>query len=174
VSDYRFVREARNGAEFREVTEGQVVVTPRDEHSEALKYIGSAGYAGISFAALCDELRKGLVPDLDERMVMHMIVRLWRSGFLDVALQRAPIAIRTEGCARISEVARYQATRDEGAVIALQHRSCKISALERQILAMCDGKRTFGEIRSAVGVEGRESATSDALARLVELGFFAD
>jgi SAM-dependent methyltransferase len=174
VSDYRFVREGPNGAEFREVTEGQVVVTPRDEHSEALKYIGSAGYAGMSFAALCEELRKGLVPDLDERMAMHVIVRLWRSGFLDVALQRAPIATKAEGCARISEVARYQATHDEGAVIALQHRSCKISALERQIIAMCDGKRTFGEVLSAVGGEGRASAASDALARLVDLGFFTD
>jgi hypothetical protein len=174
VSDYRFVRETSKGVEFSEVTEGRVVTTPRDEHSEALRLIGSVGYGGLSFAVLCDELRQGPIPDLDERMAMHIIVRLWRAGFVDVALQRASIATKVIGVARVSEVARYQAAHEDGPVIALQHRSCRLSALERRIISMSDGQRSFEDILSVVG-EGDQSRTgSDAVSRLVELGFFRE
>jgi len=174
VSDYRFVGETSRGAEFREVMEGQVVTTPRDEHSEALRVIGSVGYQGISFSGLCDQLRQGSIPGLDERMAMHSIVRLWRAGFVDVALQRAPIGARADGIARISEVARYQVTHEEGPVIALQHRSCMLSATERQILAMSDGQKSFEDILSVVGAHDQSQVASGALSRLLELGFFGE
>lgn len=174
VSDYRFVRETSKGVEFREVTEGHIVTTPRDEHSEALRLIGSVGYGGLSFSVLCDELRQGANLDLDERMVMHLIVRLWRSGFVDVALKRSPIATKVGGVARVSEVARYQAAHEDGPVIALQHRSCSLSALERRIIAMSDGQRSFEDILSVVGASDQSRTASDAVSRLVELGFFRE
>lgn len=174
VSDYRYVRDTHQGSEFREVTEGNLVTTPRDEHARALTFIGSAGYAGAPFSALCDELRREGSLEIDERIVMHMVVRLWRAGFVDVALERSPITTKIQGIARVSEVARYQVAQEQGPVIALQHRSCGLSALERQIIAMSDGQRSFEDILSVVGVDGQSRAASDALSRLVELGFFAD
>lgn len=174
VSDYRFVRETTGGMEFREVSEGQIVTTPRDEHAQALRLIGAVGYSGISFSALSELLNKDGAIALDERALMHVIVRLWRAGFLDVALSRSPIAETCDGVARISQVAQDQVAKERSSVIALQHRSCKVSVFEREILKMCDGNKSFQDIRSSLERQARGKESAEAIERLRELGFFAE
>ena len=174
VSDYRFVAETPRGTEFRDVMEGQVISTPRDEHASALRIIGAAGYAGISFSLLNSLLAESNGAGFDERALMHVIVRLWRSGFVEVAAERSPIVVKAEGIAKISHVARQQIASGAESVIALQHRSCRISALQREILGLCDGQRSFQEVQLALEGRAQAQEVADALTRLLELGFFVE
>jgi SAM-dependent methyltransferase len=171
VSDYREVRTERNQAMFREVGGDRSVSTPNDEHALILKVIGSSGFAGIAFSEICERAKNVCEGPLDERGVMHMLVRLWRSGFIDVALEKAEINHTTAGVARISRLARHQAQREDGMVTALQHRSFAVSREERIVLRACTGDRDFIQLRT----DAHREAGCDiegALERLLELGFF--
>ena len=172
VSDYRFVKESGPASVFREVIDGREVVTPKDEHSALLQLIGDSGYGGVSFATLCARAAS-LSPDLcDERALMHAIVRVWRAGFVDLTLHRGPISNTSCGIARVSQLARQQALRGEDAIVALQHRSCLLSPIERKILTLCDGQRDFEDVVCAIEKTDSTKETRVAINRLVELGFF--
>jgi hypothetical protein len=98
--------------------------------------------------------------------VMHGLVRLWRWGLLDVALERAPIRTEPSGNARVSRLARYQASVGERSVTSLQHRSCDLSAVEREVIIASDGSRDFRDIANT------SPANEEAVRRLLSLGFF--
>jgi hypothetical protein len=128
--------------------------------------IGEIGYAGISFADLVGRFSAAFPGRYDERAVMHGLVRLWRWGLVDVTLERAPIRNEASGTARVSRLARYQASVGEQCVTSLQHRSCELSAVEREVVSVSDGSRQFRDITSA------SSASDEAVRRLLSLGFF--
>ena len=174
VTDYRFVKESGRESVFREVVEGREVSTPKDEHSALLKLIGEAGYGGVAFSTLAARGAQ-VSPHLrDERALMHAIVRLWRAGFVDVTLHRAPISNNPRGVGKVSRLARQQAIRGEGPIVALQHRSCALSPIERKLITLCDGERDLDDIVSASEVSDSEKEARSALSRLIELGFFAE
>jgi SAM-dependent methyltransferase len=166
VSDFRKGAEEGNEVVFTEELTKRVVRTPKDEHSVLLGMIGEIGYAGISFADLVGPFSAAFPGRYDERAVMHGLVRLWRWGLLDVSLERAPIRNEASGNARVSRLARYQASVGERSVTSLQHRSCELSTVEREIIIASDGTRDFKDIANA------SSANEDALRRLLSLGFF--
>jgi hypothetical protein len=166
VSDFRKGAEEGNEVVFTEELTKRVVRTPKDEHSVLLGMIGEIGYAGISFADLVGRFSAAFPGRYDERAVMHGLVRLWRWGLLDVSLERAPIRNEASGNARVSRLARYQASVGERSVTSLQHRSCELSTVEREIIIASDGTRDFKDIANA------SSANEDALRRLLSLGFF--
>lgn len=165
VSDFRESGEEGGEALFEEVLTGRVIRTPKDEHSTLLRMIGDVGYAGISFADLAARFLALSPGKYDERAVMHGIVRLWRWGLLDVTLDRAPVRSEARGRARASRLARYQASVGERGVISLQHRSCELSDVEREVLTACDGSRDWKDIAAA------SSSGEAALRRLLSLGF---
>jgi SAM-dependent methyltransferase len=171
VSDYREVSSKASGVVFREVGPDQTVTTPNDEHATILKIVGAAGYAGATFAEVSLRARDTL-SQVDERALMHILVRLWRSGFVDVALESAPIANSPCGPARISRLAHHQIESEEELVTALQHRSFGLSATERSVLRACREERTFDDVRGDAHAKAGEDV-DDALSRLLELGFFS-
>jgi hypothetical protein len=166
VSDFRKSGEERDEVVFTEALTRRVVRTPQDEHSTLLTMIGEIGYAGVSFADLVGRFSAAFPGRYDERAVMHGLVRLWRWGLIDVALERAPIRNEASGAARVSRLARYQASVGEGSVTSLQHRSCVLSAVEREVLVASDGSRDFRDIANT------SSANEEAVRRLLSLGFF--
>ncbi|MEY4668866.1 MAG: hypothetical protein RL518_1565 [Pseudomonadota bacterium] len=166
VSDFRYKEEKGDEAIFEENLTSRVTRTPRDEHSVLLRIVGEGGYAGVSFADCMKGLSSASEGRYDERAVMHGLVRLWRWGLLDVALERAPIRSQASGLARVSNLARYQASGGERFVTALQHRSCELSPIERGIVLASDGTRGFNDIIET------SSESEMALGRLLSLGFF--
>ena len=166
VSDFRKSGEEGSEVVFSEALTKRVVRTPQDEHSALLGMIGEVGYAGISFADLVGRFSAAFPGRYDERAVMHGLVRLWRWGLLDVALERAPIRTEPSGNARVSRLARYQASVGERSVTSLQHRSCDLSAVEREVIIASDGSRDFRDIANT------SSANEEAVRRLLSLGFF--
>jgi SAM-dependent methyltransferase len=166
VSDLRRSGEEGSEAIYREVLTGRVVRTPIDEHAALLSMIGDEGYSGISFEALRGKFLEAFPGRYDERAVMHGLVRLWRWGLMDVALERAPIRSEVGDAARVSRLARYQASAGERCVTALQHRSCELQPLERDIIRASDGARKFKDI------VGSNPDNEAALRRLLSLGFF--
>jgi len=166
VSDFRKSGEEGSEAVFTEVLTGRIVRTPKDEHAVLLSMIADVGYAGISFASLAERFFATSPGRYDERAVMHGLVRLWRWGLIDVVLERAPINTAGSGNARVSRLARYQASEGERGVTSLQHRSCELSPVEREIVMASDGTRDFRDIAKS------SSASEVALQRLLSLGFF--
>ncbi|MEN9845833.1 MAG: hypothetical protein RIS36_980 [Pseudomonadota bacterium] len=166
VSDYRKSGEEGDEKLFTEVLTRSMVRTPKDEHAVLLDMIGEVGYAGISFADLLSRFSATFPGRNDEREVMHGLVRLWRWGLVDIALERAPICNEARGTARVSRLARYQASVGERCLTSLQHRSCDLSALEREVVNAADGSRDFRDIT------GASSDKEQAVRRLVSLGFF--
>lgn len=172
ITDYREVSTKGREVVFREVGGEKTVATANDDHAVVLKVIGSAGYAGIAFSEVSRRSDGMLEQQPDDRALMHILVRLWRSGFVDVALEGAAVAVSLEGPARISRLAHYQASHEEALVTALQHRSFTLSNTERALLQACTGSGDFDQVRA----DARRSAGSeieDALQRLLELGFFS-
>ena len=166
VSDFRKSGEEGSEVVFAEALTKRIVRTPKDEHATLLAIIGEVGYAGISFANLVARFSTAAPGRYDERAVMHGLVRLWRWGLLDVALERAPIRTERGGTARVSQLARYQASLRERSVTSLQHRSCELSDVERDIVKTCDGSRDFRDIANVSPVN------EEAVRRLLSLGFF--
>ena len=166
VSD--FLKSGEEGDEvlFTEVLTKRIVRTPKDEHSALLSMIGEMGYSGLSFTDLVGRFSAAFPGRYDERAVMHGLVRLWRWGLVDVALERAPIRNDASGSARVSRLARYQASVGERCVTSLQHRSCELSAVEREVVSASDGFRDFRDITSV------SAANDEAVRRLLSLGFF--
>lgn len=172
LTDYREVHTKGSEAVFREVGGDRKITTPDDEHAAVLKVVGSAGYAGISFSEILQRADEVLEQAPDERGLMHILVRLWRSGFVDVALEATAVALSLEGPARISRLAHYQSQCEDALVTALQHRSFALSDEERTLLQICTGEGDFSRLRADAE---RKAAgdVEDALERLVELGFFS-
>jgi len=168
VSDMRRSGEEGDDAMFTEVVTDRVVRTPKDEHSVLLSIIGEVGYAGISFTDLRARFTEAVSGRYEERAIMHGLVRLWRWGLLDVVLERAPIRSEVGDKARVSRLARYQASHGERSVTALQHRSCELQPVERSIVLASDGTRQFEDL-----VAG-DPQNEAALRRLLALGFFYD
>jgi SAM-dependent methyltransferase len=166
VSDFRAGGDEGKEALFKEVLTGRVVRTPKDEHSVLLGMIGESGYAGLSFVDLVAKFRAAFAGQYDERAVMHGLVRLWRWGLLDVALERVPIRTAIAGEARVSRLARCQASSGERSVTSLQHRSCEVSEVEREIVSGSDGSRDLRDIARS------SAANEEAVKRLLSLGFF--
>jgi SAM-dependent methyltransferase len=166
VSDLRESGDEANESVFRNVDTDRVVRTPKDEHAVLLSMIGDVGYAGIAFPDLLRKFSAAFPGRYDERATMHGLVRLWRWGLIDVALERAPIRCEVGDSARTSRLARYQASVAEGSVTALQHRSFVLQSIERDIVIASDGTRHFKDI--AAGKPENE----EALERLISLGFF--
>jgi SAM-dependent methyltransferase/methyltransferase-like protein len=165
VSDLRKIEDEERESVYRDVITERIVRTPNDEHSALLQMIGEAGYAGSSFAELKDRFTATTAGRYDERAVMHGLVRLWRWGLIDVALERAPIRTQLRGEARVSRLARYQASTGERFVTSLQHRSFELTAAEREMVVACDGTRRLEDVLG--GSTDRETA----LGRLLALGF---
>jgi methyltransferase-like protein len=171
VSDYREVNAKGSESVFREVGSGRTVTTPNDEHAAVLKVVGAAGYAGVAFAEIAQRFQGDSCQQVDERALMHQLVRLWHSGFVDVALESSPIAVSPQGHPRISRLAQYQLESEEDLVTSLQHRSFALSEVERTLLQSCCRERSFKEVLSDVRLKAGPPA-EDALHRLLELGFF--
>ncbi len=168
VSDLRKIGDEEREAVYRDVITERIVRTPNDEHSALLQMISEAGYAGSSFAELKEGFTATTAGRYDERAVMHGLVRLWRWGLIDIALERAPIRAHLRGEARVSRLARYQASTPERFVTSLQHRSFELTSAEREMVVACDGTRRLDEIL------GDSTDRETALGRLLALGFFYD
>ena len=166
VSDLRKIDDEANESIFRDVDTHRVVRTPKDEHAVLLSMVGDVGYAGIAFRDLLARFSAAFPGRYDERATMHGLVRLWRWGLIDVALERAPIRRELGDSARTSRLARYQASVAEQSVTALQHRSFVLQPIERDIVIASDGTRHFKDI-----VAGKPDY-EEALQRLISLGFF--
>jgi hypothetical protein len=106
-----------------------------------------------------------------DRDLMHAIVRLWRSGFVDLGLTPRPVRTTLEGLASISRVAQCQVGRKEKFVTSAQHRSFALSEGEREVLTLADGERSFEDIINLIGGRTRAEVV-ETLTRLLELGFF--
>ena len=171
VTDYREVASKSSEVAFREVGGDKTVTTPNDEHAAILTIVGAAGYAGMAFSEVLRRAGSALGHEPDERTLMHILVRLWRSGFVDVALEEMPIANSLEGPARITRLAHYQAQCEQSLVTALQHRSFALSGAERVLLQACSRSETFTQALTEARHEAAESVDA-ALQRLLELGFF--
>lgn len=172
VTDYRHERDLSDQeAVFREEVSGREVTTPRDDHTIILAMIGTSGCRGLSF----DEVMRsahGMALEMDERVLMHMLVRLWRAGFVDVVEHPVPARVSQEGPARVLSLARYQARQGSELVVSLQHRSFKVSDVERQLLTLSDGSKSFAELSEQVGDKLDPRQVNVALERLVSLGFY--
>lgn len=172
ITDYREVSAGVSEVVFREVGSDKAVTTPNDEHSAILSLVGAAGYAGIAFSEIVQRAGSTLGQEPDERTLMHILVRLWRSGFIDVALEEMPVASSFEGPARISRLANYQANSADSLVTSLQHRSFALLSDERALLQVCARSETFNQVRAEAQQE-KGGPVDDALQRLLELGFFS-
>jgi methyltransferase-like protein len=166
VSDLRKSGDEGQDSVFRDICTDRAVRTPKDEHAVLLSIVGEVGYAGMSFADVLANFLAALPGRYDERAVMHALVRLWRWGLMDVALGRAPIRSEARDTARVSRLARYQASMGERCITALQHRSCELQPQERAIVLASDGTRQFKDI---IASNPEDEA---ALRRLLALGFF--
>jgi SAM-dependent methyltransferase len=165
VSDLRKIGDEERDSIYRDGLTERIVRTPKDEHSALLHMISEAGYAGSSFQELKERFTATTAGRHDERAVMHGLVRLWRWGLIDVALERAPIGAQVRGEPRVSRLARYQALTGERFVTSLQHRSFELTSAERDMVVACDGTRRLDEML------GESSEGDAALGRLVALGF---
>jgi hypothetical protein len=165
VSDLRKIGDEERESIYRDGLTERIVRTPNDEHSALLQMIGEAGYAGSSFQELKERFTATTAGRYDERAVMHGLVRLWRWGLIDVALERAPIRAQLRGEARVSRLARYQASTGERFVTSVQHRSFELTPAEREMVVACDGTRRLDEM------VGDSTERDTALGRLLALGF---
>lgn len=170
VSDYRLISQSPAKARFEEVTSQRSVETPVDEHSRLLVRIGEWGYSGVSFEQLQGAIGNDPSLSLGERELMHAIVRLWRSGFIEAVSEAPNVKHVARGVPKISPIAHYQ-TRHGNLVTALQHKSFHLSSLELNILRAVDGESLFEDIIKKVGTDTTE--TRRATERLLTLGFFA-
>ena len=172
-TDYRVVPEATHAdddkIEFREIVSQRVVRAPRDEHAEILSMLGRYPFGRGEFALLVGQL-DGKGSSLDERALLSVLVTLWRSGFVNLALpQEMPTAAK--GRAQSSGIARSQAEGD-GAVTSLLHRSHLLRGLERECVKLGDGALSFEDIAQRVAMGAGERESREALERVRELGFF--
>lgn len=168
VTDYRHNRDlSERESVFRELVSGREVTTPRDEHARVLALVGRAGCRGRLF----DEILSA-VPNGDERSLMHVIVRLWRAGFVELMTHVVPTIAARDGAARTSRLARYQASQRDPLVVSSQHRSFRVSDCERDVLKLSDGSKSFAELAACVSVERGADEVDAALDRLLELGFY--
>jgi SAM-dependent methyltransferase len=172
VTDYRHERDvSEQETIFRELVSGREVTTPHDEHAKVLALVGDAGYAGLFFNEVMDALTVS-APAIDERGLMHIIVRLWRAGFVDLMTHLIPTTSKRQGSARVSRLALYQAQQDAPLIVSLQHRSFKISEGERDVLKLSDGSRRFADV-VATALQARDLREVDAaVERLLSLGFY--
>jgi hypothetical protein len=172
-TDYRLVSNEIVGedskVEFREIVSQRVVRAPKDEHAEVLGMLGRCPLGRSDFALLLGQLHgKGV--GLDERALMGVLITLWRSGFVNLALPQ-DMPMPAKGKAKCSNLARVQASGD-GAVVSLLHRSHPLRATERECVKLGDGTLSFEEIVLEVAKVSGEREARDALERVRDLSFF--
>ena len=172
VTDYRHERDISDReAIFREFVSGREVTTPRDEHAIILALVGEAGCRGLLFDEVLRSVQT-LSMSIDERSLMHIMVRLWRAGFIDFMSHPVSAKASCEGTAQTTSLARYQALQGDALIVSLQHRSFKVSDLERDLLKVSDGTKSFSDL-SELARDGRSIREVDAaIERLVSLGFY--
>lgn len=156
---------------FLELVSGREIAAPEGIVSDVLATVGRFGAPG----ARSEDVREhtsvagGTISEAD---LVSSLVTLWRSGFIEIALDGDCGTRETCQKPRALESSRIQAKQGE-LVTSLRHEALDLSNSERAVLSASDGTHSLEEI-GATSEALREDVKSieGAFERLRELGFF--
>jgi hypothetical protein len=156
---------------FLELVSAREIAAPEGIVSDVLSTVGRFGAPG----ARSEDIREhtsvvgGVISEAD---LVSSLVTLWRSGFIEIALDGDSGTHEMLQKPRALESARIQAKQGE-LVTSLRHEALDLSNSERAVLSASDGTRSLEEIGSASELlRGDVKGTGEAFERLRELGFF--
>lgn len=165
---YRRIAAEEGKQMFQELVSGREIEAPGGEISGVLAALGSLGAFGGT-AAQVRETARHAGAELSEADLVSSLLTLWRSGFVEVACDGAPVQFIPH---QALASAREQARRD-GAVTSFRHESLELSAVERELIARADGSLSSEELVDVIVAAGQaRDVVQSAQYRLGQLGFF--